>query len=165
MEQTATPEQKLQTAFADTPEEKLLEFETKYSTFKIVDEFDKEGYAAAGTARKQLVKVRTGIDKIRKDLNADANAWVKQVNEKAKLLTARVEAVETHLETEISRIDNIQEVRRKEAEEKERIRIDSRKKQLFDAGMNFNGEMYIFETTTLTPEQLAGFDDTQIEAI
>ena len=153
----------LKTAFNETPEEKLKEFEAKYLTIKIKDEFDKEGYAAADNARKEVKKARISVDKIRKELNEDALKWQKTVNAKAKELTVRIEVVENHLEAEIARIDNIAEIRRNEEIERERLRIEARKKLLFDAGMTFNGEIYVFESIEVTPEQLGGLADNEIQ--
>lgn len=58
---------------------------------------DKAGYKLADTRRKEWVKVRTSIDKRRKELNAEAKKHIENVNAVAKELTDIAAQAEDHV--------------------------------------------------------------------
>lgn len=66
---------------------------------------DKAGYKLADTRRKEWVKVRTGIDKTRKELNAEARKHIDKVNSIAKELTDIAGAAESHVTKLVDEID------------------------------------------------------------
>lgn len=90
----------------------LADIAGKYMPLKIAGLNDKAGYKAVHDARMQVRKKRVEIENTRKELKADALAFGRAVDDKAKELTAILEPVETHLQRQEDAIDA----------EKERIR-------------------------------------------
>jgi hypothetical protein len=76
----------------------------------------RNGLKAVTDGRKAVVKLRTGVDKRRKALNAEAKAWIDTVNATAKEILAIIEPVEDYLKTQ----EVIHERQRQEAEQAER---------------------------------------------
>lgn len=76
----------------------------------------RNGLKAVTDGRKAVVKLRTGVDKRRKALNAEAKSWIDTVNATAKEILAIIEPVEDHLKTQ----EVIHERQKREAEEAER---------------------------------------------
>jgi hypothetical protein len=76
----------------------------------------RNGLKAVVDGRKSVVKLRTGVDKRRKALNAEAKSWIDTVNATAKEILAIIEPVEDHLKTQ----EVIHERQKREAEEAER---------------------------------------------
>ena len=97
----------------------------RYST---VDATTKDGYALAIEGRALFRDTRIGIDKRRKELNADANAYTKRVNSVAKQLTELVEPTEDALNAKIKKVDEAKAIAKQaereaaEAAERERLR-------------------------------------------
>lgn len=120
----------------------LDEIKKEYEGLTISGIDDLEGYEKVNTARKRVVKLRTGIEKIRTGLNEDALKYQRAVNDYAKKLAAKVAEIENPLEAEKLRIDNL----KKEREEEEARKIEERRIQrarlLADHGMLFDGVNY-----------------------
>lgn len=76
----------------------------------------RNGLKAVVDGRKAVVKLRTGVDKRRKALNAEAKSWIDTVNATAKEILAIIEPVEDYLKTQ----EVIHERQKREAEEAER---------------------------------------------
>ncbi len=98
----------------------------KYMTLT-VPEGDTTAYREVRAALTMVVKTRTGTDKRRKELGADARAWIGEVNQAQKDLIAPLAPVEEHLRAELTAEDNRKaEIKaaeaRKEAERIEAIR-------------------------------------------
>jgi len=96
----------------------------RYST---VDANTKDGYALAIEGRALFRDTRIGIDKRRKELNADANAYTKRVNSVAKQLTELVAPTEDALNDKIHKVDEAKaltkQAEREAAEAAERARL------------------------------------------
>ena len=97
----------------------------RYST---ADATTKEGYALCIEGRALFRDTRIGIDKRRKELNADANAYTKRVNSVAKQLTELVEPTEDAINAKIKTVDEAKALAKQaereaaEAAERERLR-------------------------------------------
>ena len=76
----------------------------------------RNGLKAVVDGRKAVVKLRTGVDKRRKALNAEAKSWIDTVNATAKEILAIIEPVEDYLKTQ----EVIHERQKREAEQAER---------------------------------------------
>lgn len=76
----------------------------------------RNGLKAVVDGRKAVVKLRTGVDKRRKALNAEAKSWIDTVNATAKEILAIIEPVEDYLKTQ----EVIHERQKREAEDAER---------------------------------------------
>lgn len=79
-----------------------------------------EGYLVIHDKVMSIVKVRTRIDKVRKDLKADALAWGKKVDGEARRLTTIVEALEAPWRDIKTELD---EKEAREAEEARQVEI------------------------------------------
>ena len=89
-----------------------------YRDLKVTDIRDKGQLAAVHTARMELVKARTTVDKIRKEMNEDHNKEIKNNNEKAKGLLSLFEPIELHLKNEEERAEADLEAERVAAKNK-----------------------------------------------
>jgi len=81
-----------------------------------------DGLPAVQTARKAVVKMRTGVDKRRKALNDEAQQWIKTVNGVAKEITGILEPVEDHLKAQEA-LEADRQRRAEEAEQAERAAV------------------------------------------
>ena len=89
-----------------------------YRDLKVTDIRDKGQLAAVHAARMELVKARTTVDKIRKEMNEDHNKEIKNNNEKAKGLLSLFEPIELHLKNEEDRAESELEAERVAAKNK-----------------------------------------------
>ena len=89
-----------------------------YRDLKVTDIRDKGQLAAVHTARMELVKARTTVDKIRKEMNDSSNREIKSNNEKAKGLLSLFEPIELHLKNEEERAEAELEAERVAAKNK-----------------------------------------------
>ena len=119
---------------------------------------DTEGYDILNKARMAFVHTRTGIDKRRKELNADQQKSIKDRNAAAKDLTAIIAPGEDHvsglLKTEDDRLEAIEEDKRVA----QKALIDERVKQMIAV----NGPAAYLEIAAMTDEDFdtALFDAT-----
>lgn len=74
-----------------------LEWKTKADALVITSADQTDEMKEARAARLALVKVRTGIEKKRKELNEDAKKSIENINSLAKFLTNLVTPIESHL--------------------------------------------------------------------
>ena len=106
----------------------------EYMPLTIAGVNDKEGYALVHRARMIVKGHRVNIDKHRKQLNADALAWQRKVNDWAKEKTALLEPIENHLTAEEDRIDKekeaIKNAARIKAEAEEKARREAEEARL-----------------------------------
>lgn len=94
----------------------------------------REGYEAIRLAIGECVKARSAVDVRRKDLNADALAWQREVNAIAKDLTAAIEEVEEPLRAKKQAVDDEKARLKREKEEaaKRALEEELRKKREAD---------------------------------
>lgn len=90
-----------------------------------------EGYEETRKAIAVLRSTRTGIEKRRKELNADALAWQREVNRVAEELTQAIEPIEAGLKAKKAVVDEEREriKREKEAAEKAAVEAEIRAKR------------------------------------
>lgn len=94
---------------------------------------DKAGYKLADTRRKEWVKVRTGIDKRRKEMNAAAREHIKRVDAVAAEFTELAGKAEDHVTRLVDEIDA--EIQRVEQEKLDKV-FNDRNAQLQHVGIN-----------------------------
>lgn len=80
-------------AIYDAAKASLAELEKEFGDV-IFDTSNKKGFTECKAVATKFQKLRTGIEKTRKDANADANAHIKRVNEYAKGLQERIAPLE-----------------------------------------------------------------------
>jgi len=99
-------------------DEAIAEMRKKYLPIKCTGLEDKEGYDAAKDAKKEIVKVRTTIEKERKRLKEFFLEGGRQVDAPAKKIFNAIAPVEQHLQDQLDVIDK--ELERQAAEEQKR---------------------------------------------
>lgn len=99
------------------PNSKIAEMERNYMPLQISAIDDREGYKRVKEARLNVKSARVGVEKIRKELKADALAFGRAVDAEAARITTLLSPIESHLEAQQKAIDD----------EKERIRIEEEK--------------------------------------
>ena len=77
----------------------------KFMPLVIRDLKDTAGYKAVHDARMVIRDARVSVERKRKELKADALEYGRKVDSEAKRITALLEPIETHLQSEESRID------------------------------------------------------------
>lgn len=101
-------------------DEKLEEIERQALSIVVAGEYDTKGSKQAKDALRAVTKLRTEIEKTRKEQKADYLAGGRMVDAEAKRITSRVEKIERHLQ-EQCKIVEMAEQRRKEQKLKDRI--------------------------------------------
>jgi membrane protein involved in colicin uptake len=96
---------------------------------------DKEGFESVHSARMVMVKHRTGVDKMRKKANEEAQLFIKNNNTNAKKLLDLMEPIETHLTTEEEKVTKEKERIKAEEEARNRAKIESRINGLLKYGV------------------------------
>lgn len=104
----------------------ISEMKKNYMALSISGIDDKKGYKAVYDARQIVKGKRILVERKRKELNQDAQEYIKAVNGEAKRITELLEPIELHLENEETRIEQERERLKKEAAEREAARIQDR---------------------------------------
>lgn len=145
--------------------EALEKIKEEAKDLKIEGIEDREGYQKVKTARMAVVRLRTGIEKIRSQLNEDALKYQRLVNDHAKKLTAKVREIEDPLDAEETRIDNLikeEEARKLQIIEDRRI---ERARLLSEMGMLFDGIKYVGHGTTIDMPSVRELPDSEFGEI
>lgn len=112
-------------------EDKIKEVAARYLTLNVTGIDDKPGIQAAHEARMVCVKLRTSIEKTRKELKAPAKEYGERVDAEAKRLTAMIAPTEKCLE------NLLQDIATEQARiqmERENALFDERSKLVEEAG-------------------------------
>lgn len=129
----------------DLNDQKISELYDKYTVLTIKDHTDKEGYEVLSRARKDVKAIRVAGDKKRKELNEDANRYVKGVNAYWKTLGDKLETLEETLsEKEEWYLAEKARVKAEEDAAKRKI-VEERCAKLIELGFAFNGSEYSFD--------------------
>lgn len=103
------------------------ELRDKYSGLLIVT---KDDYKEVSVAIREVVTLRTGVEKMRKELKAGALEWGRNVDAEAKRITALLTDIEMPLKELKAEVDERKEREKAEAAAKEEARISSHKANL-----------------------------------
>lgn len=87
----------LETLSAVMPEDVIAKLAAEYGGLTIAGVDDKAGYAEVATARKHCKSLRTKVEKRRKELKADALAFSRAVDGRARELREQLEPIENGL--------------------------------------------------------------------
>lgn len=129
----------------DLNDQKISELYDKYGVLTIKDHTDKEGYEILSKARKDVKAIRVAGDKKRKELNEDANRYVKGVNAYWKTLEGKLETLEETLsEKEEFYLAEKERIKQEELAAKRKI-VEERCAKLIELGFAFNGSEYSFD--------------------
>lgn len=101
----------------------LEELKQKYTT--IPDVYTKDGYKEAKESIAVLRTTRTGLEKARKEKNADAIAWKKKVDTEANRIKAVIVSLEEPLKAAKQEVDDKKAAEKAEKEALEVVRINA----------------------------------------
>ena len=127
----------------------IAELKKKYKGLKVKDKDDQNGITKVTEAYRDVVKVRTTLEKKRKEVKEPYVKIGKDIDEEAKRLTNLILEVENPLKSEYEKIKQWEkeEEERKEAERQEKIK--KRVGELTGAGLVFNGEFYVINEISM----------------
>ena len=116
----------------------------KYAKLEVTDKDDKEGYAKVKAAYSELVKIRTSTDKKRKELNEPYNSIKKGIDSYANdNIIGVLSATEAALKIQKDKFEKWEADEKARLEKEAAERLDARIKELKDAGLTFDGELYV----------------------
>lgn len=141
----------------------IAELGNKYMKLEITDVNSKDEFEKVHTARMDMVRRRTSVTKVGKELREEALAYQKAVIAEEKRLVALMEPIESHLSTEEQKVIDEKARIKREAEEKEAARIQARVDRIFNYGARFDGQNYIILDKTLPHALLKVCNDEQFE--
>ena len=152
-------EQNLQIVNYNLTDAVIGEMAANYMKLQIMGLEDRDGFKAVRSARLIVKAHRCNVERLRKELKADALEWGRRVDAEAKRITALLEPIESHLEAEESRIEaeketiRLAEEERKEAERIEKVRqIMSRVAAMANVGVDLSPE----DVENLSEEEFRG---------
>jgi len=129
----------------DSIASKIQELKDMYLPLKIESVEDEEGYKTVATALRFMVSKRTEVDAVRKALKADALAYGKAVDDKAKSITADLAPIEEHLRAEKEKIDAELRIIEERKEQERQSAVLARHNRLIACGMGLVNDTYIFD--------------------
>ena len=106
-----------------------------YLNLKVKDINDKDGFDAVHSAKMVMVKHRTGIEKLRKSTNKDAQDFIRINNANAGTLIALMQPIEFHLATEEKKITDEKKRIKEEKAADRRLITQNRVDTLFQLGV------------------------------
>ncbi len=120
----------------------IAELGNKYLTLTLKNAKDKDGYEKVHPARMEMVKRRTSVETMRKELKADSLKFGRAIDEEARRITELMKPIEDHLtEQEEIYTDEIARLKT-EAEAKEAARIQARVDRICAFGATYNCQVY-----------------------
>jgi len=120
-------------SFAIT-EAKIHELSENYLSLTVDGVDDAEGLAVCHTARMHVKDLRVSVRKRKEELNADALAWQRKVNEGAKRLTELLTPIEEHLSFHENTVKREKERLATEAKEASAKELNRRQTLLLEVG-------------------------------
>ena len=142
----------------------IAELKDRYKDLVIKDEHDTVGARAVHEAKMDIVRRRTGTEKIRQSLKAESLEYGRKVDGEAKHIFALLAPIEKRLEEEENRIKEIKEKIKREAEEAEEARINTRERRVEGLGMTKRDNTYGVLSFSITQELLVTATDEQLDA-
>lgn len=123
----------------------IAEWKKQYGSLTISDSNNKEEYEVLNQARTFVKKKRIEVEKVGKGLRTNAIKFQKAVLEEERRIIGLIDPLETYLEGEKERIDNIKLEEKRLRDEKEQIILQERAVKLIQMGMTFTGDAYTME--------------------
>ena len=149
-----------------TAEKRAEEIKAKIKTLKVESIEDKANYEQGRELLTQLVKLRTTIEKVRKEKNGPVTDAKKRIDDTAKALAALFQPCESDLEKEVRKYEGwVEENKNFRANQ-----LKARQEYLINNGFPFNGEHFIciIEGETIcgiAPKQISMSDDAEWDAL
>lgn len=120
----------------------IAQWKEQYGSLTISDPNNKEAYEVLNQARTFIKKKRIEIEKKGKELRSNAIKFQKAVISEESRLIELINPLETYLEGEKKRVDDIKLEEKRLRDEKEQIILQERAVKLIQMGMQFNGDSY-----------------------
>ena len=134
------------TEYSET-QARLAEIKETYGT-EVPDASTKEGYTRCKEVSQEMVSLRTGIEKKRKDLKAPILAMGKLVDSQAKDITAQIQSIETPFKEAYRAVD----------EEKKRIKAEIEERFVYLKTLVSNSRELSSDEIEKLIEQIAEYD-------
>lgn len=131
-------------------EERIAALEKSYLPMKINGISDKVGFAMVHEARMLVRGIRTGIEKVRKELKEDSIRWGKLVDSKAKAYTEKLQPIEDHLEAQEKAVEDEKARLRKEEEDRKAKIVNDRVNALIQYSKE---KLNMFAITQMTDKE------------
>ena len=141
----------------------IADYKNRFIHLKINGLEDKEGQKVVHDAKMILVKKRNEVERVRKELKADALEYGRQVDGEAKRIFALLEPIESHLEAEEQSVENERARIEAEKEKIKKEKIQLRIKKLIDLGLNYNGVSYFLNTFIISLSEIDTNSDSEFE--
>jgi len=135
----------------DITEAAISKMSSEFMPLTVAGLDDKEGLTVVHDARMVVKTHRVAVEKRRKALKADALAYGKKVDTKAKIIFALLEPIESHLQAEEDKVKIELEWIAAAKAEVERVKIQDR----IDAFLEYNVTLPYFEVAAMTDEEFA----------
>jgi len=111
----------------DVTDATIADLKERYTGLTISD---REGYDHVRKAIGEVVTLRTGVEKMRKALKADALEWGRRVDAEAKRITAELLSIEQPLKATKKEVDDRKAAEKAEKERIERERVEGIKARI-----------------------------------
>ncbi|MFA5346553.1 MAG: hypothetical protein WC294_00280 [Methanoregula sp.] len=141
----------------------IAELKEKYMALEIGDLASKKEFEAVHEARMDMVKRRTDVTKVGKELRSEALEYQKKVIEEEKRIIGLMEPIETHLTAEEQKVKDEKERLKRVEAEKEAARIQVRVDRVCAFGATFDGQQYTVAGISLPHALLKVANDDQFE--
>lgn len=124
----------------------------EYLPLRVQGVEDRDGLRAVHAARMVVKGHRVQVERVRKELKADALEYGRRVDGEAKRLTALLEPIEKHLQEQEDWVAQEKARIEREAAEKARAELDRRMRLLQEAG----GPLPVSAVQAMNPEEFEG---------
>ncbi len=143
----------------------IAKMSEEYMALTIKDLSDKDGFDMVHKARMNVKGKRISVEKTRKELKEDALRYGQAIDKEAKRITALLEPIENHLDSEEGKIQAEKDHIKAVVEAKEVARLQARVDTICAFGAIFNGQTYtayglqipVALVKTCTDEQFSQF--------
>jgi len=141
----------------------IANYSREFMPLKINGLDDKEGLKQVHDARMVIVKKRTEVEKVRKELKADALEYGRQVDGEAKRITGLLEPIENHLDSEEQKIKDEENRIKAEKEATQQKIYENRIEVLLHYGMVFTDSSYVLNEITISTLDLKTMEDEKFD--
>jgi hypothetical protein len=142
----------------------IAELKERYKDLAIKDEHDTVGAKVVHEAKMDIVRRRTGTEKIRQGLKKESLDYGRKIDGEAQRIFALLAPIEARLEEEENRIKEIKDRIKREAAEVEEARINARERCVEALGMTMVNNIYGVLAFTLPHDLLVSATDEQFGA-
>lgn len=137
----------------------IAEWKDSYGKLTIAGIEDKETYEVVNNARAFIKKKRIEVEKVGKEMRSDALKFQKAIIAEEKRIVELIDPIETYLENEKRRIDEIKEQLKQEKEAKEQAILQERAVKLIAYGCSFTGHSYTLDDISISVLSVKSSDD------